>query len=140
MQLFEAYTSLQEKLQQYKQTGQPTPNSDGTHARFLAFAEADLIPLTCRLAAILNQAGIPAQVGAQMEVQSMWFGVFLNEMWSVGIYVQPLDAASMQLSLQFNPDSEVDEHHILLYRKCTRATFAAAMERGVERLLTQTWR
>lgn len=137
MQLFDAYTTLQGKLQQYEETGQLTPHPNTAHARFLAFAEADLMPLTRRLATILNQAGIPAQIGAQLEEESMWFGVFLNESWSVGIYIQPLDATSMQLSIQFNLDPEVEEHHILLYRKCTRATFAATLERGVERLLMQ---
>lgn len=139
MQQFEAYTTLHEKLQQYEETGRLTPHPDATRARFLAFAEADLMPLTRRLATILNQAGIPAQTGAQLEEESMWFGLFLNETWSVGIYVQPLDTVSMQLSLQFNVDPEMEEHHILLYRKCSRATFATAMERAIERLLMQSW-
>ncbi len=139
MQLCEAYTTLQGKLQQYEETGRLTPHPDAMRERFRAFAEADLMPLTRRLATILTQAGIPAETSAQLEEESMWFGLFLNETWSVGIYVQPLDAASMQLSLQFNLDSEAEEHHLLLYRKCTRATFAATLERAVERLLMQTW-
>ncbi|HRB16180.1 MAG TPA: hypothetical protein PK224_10350 [Nitrospira sp.] len=139
MQLCEAYTTLQNKLQQYEETGRLTPRPDAMRSRFLAFAEADLMPLTRRLATILTQAGIPAYTRAQLEEEAMWFGLFLNETWSVGIYVQPLDAASMQLSLQFNVDSEAEEHHILLYRKCTRATFATTLERAVERLLMQTW-
>ncbi len=139
MQLCEAYTTLQGKLQQYEETGRLTPHPDAMRERFRAFAEADLMPLTRRLATILTQAGIPAETSAQLEEESMWFGLVLNETWSVGIYVQPLDAASMQLSLQFNLDSEAEEHHLLLYRKCTRATFAATLERAVERLLMQTW-
>lgn len=138
MQLFEAYTTLQEKLQQYEEMGRLRPHPDATRARFLAFAEADLLPLTRRLATILNQAGIPAQTAAQLEEESMWFGLFLNDTRSVGLYVQPLDPASMQLSLQFNLDPEMEEHHILLYRKCNRTTFATAMERAIERLLMQS--
>ena len=69
----------------------------------------------------------------------MWFGLLLNDQWPAGIYVQPLDAHSMQLSLRFDLDSEAEEHHILLYRQCTRETFAATLEQAVERLLMQTW-
>ncbi len=138
MHLFEAYTTLQKTLQQYEETGRLTPHPDAMRWRFLAFAEADLMPLTRRLATILNQAGIPAQTGAQLQEESMWFGLFLNETWSVGIYIQPLDATSMQLSLQFDLDSQADEHHLLLYRKCTRVTFAETLERAVERLLVRS--
>ena len=121
MQRSEADTTLQGKLQQYEESGRLTPHPDARRERFRAFAEADLTPLTRRLATILTQAGIPAYTEAQLEGTPLWFGLFLNDRWPAGIYVQPLDASSMQLSLRFNLDSEAEEHHILLYRQCTRA-------------------
>lgn len=140
MQLFEAYTTLQGKLQQYEESGRLMPHPSARRERFRAFAEADLMPLSRRLATILTQAGIPAYTEAQLDGKPLWFGLFLNDRWPTGIYVQPLDAHSMQLSLRFDLDSEAEEHHILLYRQCTRATFSATLERAVERLLMQTWK
>lgn len=139
MQLFDAYTALQQKLQQYERTGRLTPHPDSPRTRFLAFAEADLMPLTRRLATILSQAGIPAQANAQLESESLWFGLFLDDRWSVGAYLQPLDDLSMRLTLRFSWEPTIEQHHVLLYRTCTRATFATAMERAIERLLVQSW-
>jgi len=139
MQLFEAYTTLQEKLQQYEEAGRHRPHPDGTRARFLAFAEADLIPLTRRLATIVGQAGIPAQATAQLEDESMWFGLFLDDRWTLGVYLQPVDAANMRLTIRFSWEPTIEEQHVLLYRNCTRATFAAALEQCIERLLLQSW-
>lgn len=135
MQLFEAYTTLQGKLQQYEEKGWIMPNSDAERSRFLAFAETDLIPLTRRLATILNQAGIPAQAVNKLEDTPMWFGLFLDETWAVGAFLQPLDAASMQLTIRFSWDPMVEEQHVLLYRKCTRTAFASALEQSIDRLL-----
>ncbi len=87
------------------------------------------------LATILNQAGIPAQAIDKLEHTPMWFGLFLDETWDVGAFLQPLDAAGMQLTIRFNWDPTVEEQHVLLYRKCTRATFASALERCIDRLL-----
>ena len=61
MQLFEAYTTLQGKLQQYEESGRLMPHPSARRERFRAFAEADLMPLSRRLATILTQAGIPCQ-------------------------------------------------------------------------------
>lgn len=135
MQLFEAYTTFQSKLQQYEEKRWIMPNPEAERSRFLAFAETDLISLTRRLATILNQAGIPAQAIDKLEEDPMWFGLFLDETWAVGAFLQPLDAAGMQLTIRFNWDPTVEEQHVLLYRKCTRATFASALERCIDRLL-----
>lgn len=139
MQLFDAYITLQQKLQQYERTGRLTPHPDATRARFLAFADADLVPLTRRLATILSQAGIPAQASAQLEGESLWFGLFFDDRWSVGTYLQPLDDISMRLTLRFSWEPTIENHHVVLYRTCTRATFAAALEQSIERLLLQSW-
>ncbi len=139
MQLFDAYTTLQQKLQQYERMGRLTPHPEASRLRFLAFAEADLMPLTRRLATILCQAGIPAEASAQPEGDSLWFGLFLDDRWSAGVYLQPLDDISMRLTLRFSWEPTIEEHHALLYRTCTRVTFAADLERSIERLLMQSW-
>lgn len=138
MQLFDAYTNLQQKLQQYERTGQLTPHPEAARPRFLAFAEADLMPLARRLATILCQAGIPAEASAQLEGDALWFGVFLDDRWSAGVYLQPFDDISMRLTIRFSWEPTIEEQHAMLYRTCTRVTFADALERGIERLLVQS--
>lgn len=138
MYLFEAYTTIQGKLQQYEEKGWITPAPKAARSRFLAFAETDLIPLTRRLATILNQAGVPAQAIDQLEEEFPWFGLFLDETWAVGAYLQPLDATSMQVTIRFSWDPTVEEQHVLLYRKCTRVSFASVLERCIDRLLIQS--
>lgn len=135
MHLSEAFTTLQGKLRQYEESERFMPSRDARRERFRAFAEADLMPLTRRLATILTQGGIPASTKTHLEETPMWFGLFLDDLWPASIYVQPLDAHSMHLFLRFDTNSEAEEHHVLLYRQCTRATFAATLERAVERLL-----
>ncbi len=135
MQLFEAYSKLQGRLQQYEEKGWIHPTPDIGVARFQAFAEPDLIPLTRRLVTILQQAGIPAHAVDKLHETPMWFGLFLNEAWTVGVFLQPLDAVSMQITVRFGWDPPIEESQVLPYRKCTRATFAAALERCIDRLL-----
>ena len=62
MELLDAYTTLRGKLQRYEEQGWLLPCPETERSRFLAFAEIDLIPLTRRLATVLQQAGIPAHV------------------------------------------------------------------------------
>ena len=88
MQLFDAYSRLQGRLQRYEEEGWLTPCPDAERSHFLAFAEIDLIPLTRRLATVLQQAGIPAQTVVQLDETSLWFGVFLDETWTRGLYLQ----------------------------------------------------
>lgn len=135
MYLFEAYTTIQGKLQQYEEKGWITPAPEAARSRFLAFAETDLIPLTRRLATILNQAGVPAQAIDQLEEETPWFGLVLDETRAVGVFLQTLDPASMHVTIRFSWDPTVEEQHVLLYRKCTRVSFASALERCIERLL-----
>lgn len=135
MELLDAYTKLQGKLQRYEEQGWITPCSDSEHSRFLAFAEIDLIPLTRRLTTVLQQAGIPAQTIVKLDDNTMWFGLFMDETWTVGVFLQPLDASSMRLTVRFGWDPSIEESHVLLYRRCTRATFASALEHCIDRLL-----
>ena len=135
MQLLDAYSQFQGRLQRYEEQGWITPGTDVERTRFLAFAEIDLIPLTRRLATILQQAGIPAQTVDRLDDTPMWFGLFLDETWTVGVFLQPLDPTAMQLTVRFGWDPAVEERHTLLYRRCTRSTFAAALERCIDRLL-----
>lgn len=135
MQLLDAYAQLQGRLQRYEEQGVITPSPDAERSRFVAFAELDLIPLCRRLVTVLQQAGIPAQAVDKLDETPMWFGVFLNETWTVGLFLQSRDATSMQLTLRFGWDPAVEEGHVLFYRRCTRAAFASALERCIERLL-----
>ena len=135
MQLFEAYSKLQGQLRRYEEQGVIVPNPDSARLRFLTFAEIELIPLTRRLATVLQQNGIPAQTVVKLDETPMWFGLFLDETWTVGVFIQPLDVASMQLTVRFGWDPAIEQPHMLLYRRCTRATFASALERCIERLL-----
>jgi hypothetical protein len=135
MQMLDAYPKLQGRLRRYEEEGLLIPNPDSAQMRFLAFAEIDLIPLTRRLATLLQQAGIPAQTVVNLEESPAWFGLFLDETRTVGLFLQPLDAASMQLTMRFGWDPPVEEPHVLLYRKCTRAACASALERCIDRLL-----
>ena len=135
MQLFDAYPKLQGQLRRYEEHGLLIPDPDSARMRFLAFAEIDLIPLIRRLETILQQAGVPAQTVVNLEESPTWFGVFLNETRTMGLFLQPLDAASMQLTMRFGWDPPVEEPHVLLYRKCTRAACASALERCIDRLL-----
>lgn len=135
MELLDAYTKLQGKLQHYEEQGWITPSPEAERSRFLAFAEIDLIPLTRRLATVLQQAGIPAHVAIELEEHNMWFGLFMDETRTRGLLLQPHDAASMQLTMRFSWDPAVEEPHALLYHRCTRAAFASALERCIDRLL-----
>lgn len=137
MELLDAYTKLQGKLQRYEEQGWMTPCPDAERSRFLAFAEIDLIPLARRLAAILQQAGIPAHVAIELEERNMWFGLFLDETRTRGLLLQPHDAASLQLTIRFGWDPAVEEPHVVHYHRCTRAFFASALERCIDRLLTR---
>lgn len=135
MHLLDAYTRLQGQLQRYEEQGLLIPNPDSTRLRFVAFAEIELIPLTRRLETVLQQAGIPAQTVVKLDDNTMWFGLFLNETWTAGVFLQPLDASSMQLTVRFEWDPAKEESHVLLYRRCTPSTFASALERCIDRLL-----
>lgn len=135
MELLDAYTKLQGRLQHYEENGWMTPSPDAQLSRFLAFAEIDLIPLTRRLAAILQQAGMAAHVVVQLEEDNMWFGLFLDETRTRGLLLQPHDATSMQLTVRFGWDPPVEEPHVLRYHRCTRAHFASALERCIDRLV-----
>lgn len=135
MQLSDAYMRLQGKLQKYEEKGWITPDADAERWRFLAFAEGDLIPMIQRLATILQQAGILGVAVEKLDDNPPWFGVFLDETWAVGVFLQPLDSTSMQLTVRFGWEPTVEEQHVLLYRKCTSATFASALERCIDRLL-----
>ena len=137
MELLDAYTKLQGKLQRYEEQGWLSPRLDAERSRFLAFAEIDLIPLVRRLAAILQQAGIPAHVAIELEERNMWFGLFLDETQTRGLLLQPHDAASMILTVRFGWDPPVEEPHVVRYHRCTRALFASALERCIDRLLTR---
>lgn len=137
MELLDAYTKLQGKLQRYEEQGWITPCPNAERSRFLAFAEIDLIPLTRRLAAILQQAGTAAHVVVQLEEDTMWFGLFLDETQTRGLLLQPHDATSIELTVRFGWDPPVEEPHVLRYHRCTRALFASALERCIDRLLTR---
>lgn len=63
-----------------------------------------------------------------------------DDRWSAGVYLQPFDDISMRLTLRFSWEPTIEEQHALLYRTCTRATFAAALKRGIERLLMHSRR
>ena len=135
MELLDAYTKLQGKLQRYEEQGWMTPCPDAERSRFLAFAEIDLIPLVRRLATILQQAGISAHVAVELETDHMWVGLFLDETRTRGLFLQTHDAASMQLTVRFSWDPTVEEPHVLHYHRCTRAAFASALERCIDRLV-----
>lgn len=135
MQLFDAYPKLQGQLRRYEEHGLLIPDPDSARMRFLAFAEIDLIPLTRRLATLLHQAGIPARTVVKLDETPMWFGVFWDETWTVGVFVQPHDAVSMRLTVRFGWNPAVEEDHVLLYRRCTQTTFSSALERCIDRLI-----
>jgi hypothetical protein len=137
MELLGAYTKLQGKLQRYEEQGWITPCPDAERSRFLAFAEIDLIPLARRLATILRQAGISAYVAVELEDRNMWLGLFLDETRTRGLLLQSHDAAAMQLTVRFGWDPPVEEPHVLRYHRCTRALFASALERCIDRLITR---
>lgn len=65
----------------------------------------------------------------------MWFGLFLDKTRAVGALLQALDAVGMQLTIRFNWYPTVEEHYVLLYRKCTRETIAPVLRRCIDRLL-----
>ncbi len=135
MQLFDAYSKLQGQLRRYEEHGWLIPNPESARLRFLAFAEIELIPLTRRLATVLQQAGIPAQTVVQLDQTPMWFGLFLDETWTRGLFLQPHDSASLQLTVRLSWAPPQEEPHVLLYHRCTRAAFASALERCIDRLL-----
>lgn len=137
MELLDAYTKLQGKLQRYEEQGWLLPCPEAERSRFLAFAEIDLIPLVRRLATVLQQAGIPAQTVVQLDETPLWFGVFLDETWTRGLYLQPHDSASLQLTVRLSWDPPLEEPHVLAYRHCTREKCASALERCIDHLLTR---
>lgn len=137
MHLLDAYTRLQGQLQRYEEQGWLIPNPDSTRLRFVAFAEIELIPLTRRLETVLQQAGIPAQTVVKLDDNTMWFGLFLDETWTRGLYLQPHDTASLQLTVRLSWDPPLEEPHVLAYRHCTREKCASALERCIDHLLTR---
>lgn len=137
MQLFDPYLKLQGQLRRYEEHGWLIPNPESARLRFLAFAEIELIPLTRRLTAVLQQAGIPAQTVVQLDETPMWFGVFLDETWTRGLHLQPHDSSSLQLTVRLSLDPPLEEPHVLAYRHCTREKCASALERCIDHLLTR---
>ena len=136
MHLLEAFTTLQTFLHRYEEQGGISPTPEMNQLRFLAFAEVELVPIIRRVTTVLQQAGIPAHDVVKLREDPMWFGVFLDETWTCGLFVQPHDAASMLLTIRLGGDPLTEEPHVLPYRRCTRAAFASVLERSVERLLT----
>ena len=137
MHLLEAFTTLRTFLQRYEEQGGISPSPATNRLRFLAFADFELIPLMKRLTTVLQQAGIPARDVVQFGEEPVWFGVFLDDTWTCGVFVQPHDAASMLLTIRVGGDPLSEEPHVLPYRRCTREAFASVLERSIERLLTR---
>lgn len=135
MHLLEAFTTLRTFLQRYEENGGISPSPATKRLRFLAFADIELIPLMRRLTTVLQQAGIPARDVVELGGESAWFGMFLDDTWTRGVFVQQHDAASMLLTIRRGGDPIIEEHHPLGYQRCTPQAFAAVLERTVEQLL-----
>ncbi len=135
MQHPETFTTLHTLLQRYEEQGWLTPCPGTERSRFLAFAANDVVPLTRRLTTLLQQAGISAQDVVELDQENPWCGLFLDEAWTQGLWVQAQDGSSMLLTIRLGGTPPTEEQQILPYRYCTQAGFASLLERTIERLI-----